>query len=319
MLALPALAFADRLPVDVQGAEALRARAARGDPKALEVAAKEFEAMVVQMMLKTMRSASLASEDDPLGGGAGLRLYRDLLDQHWAQRIAAGPGLGFADAMLRAMRQRERAPAPEIETGQVRADGANPGAAAARTETAPEGVATSSTAAATQPLSPSSLSGADARAEFMRRMGPYAEAAAARLGVPISFVLGHAGLESGWGKGEIRHPDGRASHNLFGIKAQRGWAGDVVETLTTEYRDGRAMKVVERFRAYPGYAEAFEDYARLLQRRYPEALAAGADPVRFAEGLAQGGYATDPRYAEKLAGVIAALARTPQVGPGATV
>lgn len=300
--ALPLLS--DRLPLDVQGAAALRARAARGDPKALEAAAKEFEAIVVQMMLKTMRATRLSGPDDPFAGDAALHLYRDLLDQHWAQRIAAGPGLGFADAMLRALRQREAViapPAPD-ENGFARrdADGANaPGMAQ---ETPRQGEKTAAPSTAAPPGAP--VAESDARADFLHRLWPHAEAAAARLGVPASFVLAHAALESGWGKSEPRHPDGRPSHNLFGIKAHRGWMGEAVENLTTEYRDGQAMKTVERFRAYPSYAEAFDDYARLLQRRYPDALAAGANPARFAAALARGGYATDPRYAEKLTAVL---------------
>ena len=52
-------------------------------------------------------------------------------------------------------------------------------------------------------------------------------------------------------------------------------------------------------------ASAFRDYAQLLATnpRYRAALNAGGDARAFAQGLAQGGYATDPAYAEKLAHV----------------
>jgi len=75
---------------------------------------------------------------------------------------------------------------------------------------------------------------------------------------------------------------------------------------TTEYVNGTAIKTVEKFRAYPSYADAFKDYANLLASnpRYAQVLNERADPAAFARGLQQAGYATDPNYAEKLTRVI---------------
>jgi flagellar protein FlgJ len=99
------------------------------------------------------------------------------------------------------------------------------------------------------------------------------------------------------------------SHNLFGIKASNAWKGRVVESMTTEYINGKPEKRIERFRAYDSYAQAFEDYARLLSQspRYADSVAMAASTgsvSTFAQGLQRGGYATDPRYAEKLSRVI---------------
>ena len=69
-----------------------------------------------------------------------------------------------------------------------------------------------------------------------------ANLAAQQSGVPARVILGQAALESGWGQREIKHPDGRTSHNLFGIKAGAGWKGQVVHVLTTEYEDGVAKR-----------------------------------------------------------------------------
>jgi len=129
----------------------------------------------------------------------------------------------------------------------------------------------------------------------------------AATGVPARFILAQAALESGWGDREIRDAAGQASHNLFGVKAGRGWSGEAVETTTTEYRQGVAMKLTQRFRSYADYGEAFADYADLLKRRIGEATAAGGDAEAFAKGLAEGGYATDPAYAGKLKAVIASV------------
>jgi flagellar protein FlgJ len=137
-------------------------------------------------------------------------------------------------------------------------------------------------------------------------MSPHARVAEGQTGVPARFVLGQAALESGWGAREIRAADGRNSFNLFGIKAGRGWNGPVIEATTTEYVNGLARRSVERFRAYGSYAEAFADHARLLQGnpRYAGVLSGSQDAVSFAAGMQRAGYATDPRYAEKLAQVI---------------
>jgi flagellar protein FlgJ len=116
-------------------------------------------------------------------------------------------------------------------------------------------------------------------------------------------VQAHAALESGWGQRPIRNVDGASSHNLFGIKAGGKWDGATSETATTEYVGGAAVKTSAKFRAYPDGAAAFRDYARMLldNPRYKGAIGAGSDANAFAQGLAKGGYATDPAYAAKLA------------------
>ncbi|MBB6562538.1 flagellar protein FlgJ [Acidovorax soli] len=138
--------------------------------------------------------------------------------------------------------------------------------------------------------------------EFLASIAPWARQAAQTLGVSADLVSAHAALESGWGQQPLRDAAGQNTHNLFGLKAQGGWQGARAEALTTEYEDGTALKKTEAFRSYPDYASAFGDYARLLQGspRYRAALNTGADAQAFAQGLARGGYATDPGYAAKL-------------------
>ena len=133
--------------------------------------------------------------------------------------------------------------------------------------------------------------------EFLATIEPWAADAARRLGVAPALVAAHAALESGWGQ----RPVG-SSNNLFGIKAGGQWQGAVAAATTTEYEQGVALKKVERFRSYPDQAAAFQDYASLLidNPRYQQALNTGSDARAFASGLARGGYATDPAYADKL-------------------
>lgn len=156
------------------------------------------------------------------------------------------------------------------------------------------------------PDSKPSVSRADPSA-FSQQHAPHAEAASAATGIPARFLLAQAALESGWGKREIRQADGSSSHNVFGLKAGAGWEGKTAEVMTTEYVNGAPQKTVQRFRAYESYGAAFSDYASMMAHspRYAQVLAGAADAQGFARGLQKAGYATDPRYAEKLVAVIA--------------
>ena len=138
---------------------------------------------------------------------------------------------------------------------------------------------------------------------FLDTIAPWAREAGERLGVAPELVQAHAALESGWGQRPLRDSAGDSTHNLFGLKAGGKWDGGVAESLTTEFEHGAAVKKTERFRAYPDQASAFRDYAQMLLEnpRYRGAIGAGNDARAFAEGLARGGYATDPQYATKLA------------------
>ncbi|KQP37170.1 flagellar assembly peptidoglycan hydrolase FlgJ [Pseudorhodoferax sp. Leaf274] len=158
----------------------------------------------------------------------------------------------------------------------------------------------------TAALAPGQAVPAAAQRDFLQAITPWAREAGAALGVAPELVAAHAALESGWGRRPLRGADGGDSHNLFGIKASGNWRGASVQALTTEYEDGAAQKTTEAFRAYPDHASAFRDYAQLLQGspRYQEALNTGSDAAAFAQGLARGGYATDPDYAAKLARVV---------------
>jgi flagellar protein FlgJ len=151
--------------------------------------------------------------------------------------------------------------------------------------------------------------GAPGQQAFLDSIAPWAREAAGQLGVAPELVSAHAALESGWGQRPLRTADGASANNLFGVKAGPGWTGAVSEAATTEYLHGAALKTSARFRAYPDQASAFRDYARMLldNPRFSGALGAGSDARAFAQGLARGGYATDPAYAEKLARVAGKL------------
>jgi flagellar protein FlgJ len=266
-----------------EGIAALR-RAARREahsPETLRRVAAEFEALFLQMILKNMRAAPLA--EDVLGGESSGH-YQDWLDAQLALTLAHRPGggLGIGRLLVEQLVQGQK-PQEAAAGGRVR-------------ESTEQKVARDGPGRAVAAITPEA---------FVRRLAPYAVRAAATLGVAPEALLAQAALESGWGRAEIRYPDGRPSHNVFAIKAGPDWPGARVPVSTLEYQDGIAVRRVEFFRAYGSYEEAFDDYVRLLSAnpRYAEALAAGSDPERFAAALQEAGYATDPVYARKLVAV----------------
>ncbi len=259
---------------DLAGLARLRAEA-RTDarsPEALRKAASQFEALFIQMVLKGMREAKLA---DGLFENEGNDHYRDMFDAQLSVSLSQGRGLGLADVIVRQLSQQ--------------------GGVAAPAPAPAEPLKMPPTSAAELGRSPES---------FVQTLWPHAQQAA-DLGVDPRALLAQAALETGWGQGAIRHADGRTSHNVFNIKATPDWRGERVRVATTEYENGVAVPRTAEFRAYGSYAEAFADYARVLQQpRYAEARRQGADPVAFGHALAGAGYATDPAYGRKLASVL---------------
>jgi flagellar rod assembly protein/muramidase FlgJ len=146
---------------------------------------------------------------------------------------------------------------------------------------------------------------ATSQQDFIAQLWPHAEAAGRELGVDPRTLIAHAALETGWGKNVPCNPDGTCSYNLFGVKATGRWHGAAVGVNTVEYQDGVAVRQRASFRSYDSPADSFRDYATLIKSspRYAAAVGSGNDAAAFANALQQGGYATDPNYASKLAAV----------------
>ena len=297
------------LALDARSLDALR-REASDDPRAtLRQAAGQFEALFMQQLLKSMRDAMPKSG---MFDGPGHETYVGMLDQQLAQSMANRPG-GLAEIIARQLERNLGAASRPQAAGNAQAPEAP--------RWAPPGQRASDAPSldpkASQALKESLEKRLDApQAAFVDRMWPHAIAAQRTTGVPAAFVVGQAALESGWGRHEIRHADGRSAHNLFGIKATGGWRGPTVDVTTTEYVDGKPVKAVERFRAYGSYAEAFRDWASLMSAsaRYGGVLREARSPEGFAQGLQRAGYATDPDYADKLESTIQRALRLARTG-----
>lgn len=87
------------MPVELFDAAALTDKANRsGDTKAVEAAAKDFEAVFVGQMLKPMWEGI---EADPMfGGGPGEDAFRDLLVQEYGKSMASTGNFGLSDSVM---------------------------------------------------------------------------------------------------------------------------------------------------------------------------------------------------------------------------
>jgi flagellar protein FlgJ len=286
--------LSNNFALDTKSLGDLKQSAKAGSPEALKGAATQFEAMFINMMMKSMRDAT---PQDGMLDNQQTKTFTTMLDQQMSQKLAKR-GIGLADVLVRQLSAQNMG-------AQALAIGGTPAAAGAALPAASDAVALMKTAGALPAEAPS-RSHAPHIQSFKERLTAHAEEAERATGIPAKFMLGQAALESGWGKREIRNADGSASHNLFGIKAGAGWKGKVATAVTTEYVNGRPHTRVEKFRAYASYAEGFKDYANLLSKnpRYEKVVASAGDASGFAHGLQRAGYATDPHYAAKLTRII---------------
>ena len=294
--------------LDFQGLGDLKARARLDQDAGLAEVSRQFESLLMHLMLKSMRQANLG--EGLLDNDQSL-FYRDMFDHQLALHMAESGGLGLAEMIERQLGGNQAAGEKAKESledyrGQVVEIAARQ-AVAVRTER-PEPTPQAAAAApreASENLDPAHWSAED----FVQRLWPWARSAAAELGLAPQALLAQAALETGWGRHLIRMADGSPSYNLFGIKAGPGWEGNRVAVDTLEYEQGVVSRKRASFRAYDSFEDSFRDYVAFLKTnpRYREALASTADSRDFFSALQRAGYATDPRYAEKINGVLARL------------
>jgi len=239
------------------------------------------------MMLKSMREAS--SGDGLFDSEAG-NAWRDMFDQQLSIQLSQhGNGLGIAQMLVRQL------------GGGTQPPGDGTAATSDDWQQRLNAVTSAAKNAGSRVLK---WLPQDAQ-DFVQKLAPYAQQAAEKLGVSVRAVLAQAALETQWGRHMPTHANGNTSNNLFGMKAGSSWDGDKVSVPTLEFEDGVAVRRHAQFRSYTNPGQSFDDYAQLIadNPRYAKALNHGDDVLGFARGLVNGGYATDPSYAQKLAAI----------------
>ncbi len=130
---------------------------------------------------------------------------------------------------------------------------------------------------------------------YIETFGHIAQEEMRQYGIPASITLAQGILESGSGKGKLT----LKTNNHFGIKCHKGWEGD------RDYHDDDAKG--ECFRKYLHPVHSFRDHSVFLstRARYASLFELRRDNYKgWARGLKKAGYATDPRYPQKVISII---------------
>jgi len=294
---------------DLHGLNSVKQAARKDDPEALKVVAKQFESMFISMVLKSMREATDVMASDMLSSNE-TKFYRDMHDQQLSLSLAESGGYGLADTLYQQLSaqlpQRARdftnVDVKPLDQSRRPVLPVTPASDDSSAEAADTTIPDSLKAPEPQNTGNDTSSGFNSPQDFIESLLPHAHQAAEQLGVEPRVLVAQAALETGWGRHMIQGENGRSSFNFFGIKASHGWQGDVADTTTHEYIEGRRLTITDRFRSYPDPASAFQDYVDFLMEnpRYRDALDQAADPAAYTQGLQQAGYATDPNYADKI-------------------
>lgn len=310
---------------DFEGLSRLRAKAANNPPEALRETAAQFEAIFIQMMLKSMRDASFG---DGLLDNRQSDFYRDIYDKQIALDMSAKGGLGLADMLIKQLGVK----ATDDGQGNGLSNGANNNIMNAKniisgmmaevkiddflaSRRASGGFGGLKVTQAAPQKSKNTMQKTDRNAgtdlfkdpvDFVKAVWKHAKTAASALGLAPEVLAAQAALETGWGKFLIRDGNGKSSNNFFGVKADNRWNGDKVSVNTVEYRNGIMKKENALFRAYHSIEDSFKDYVNFLKSnpRYKQVLSSGADNRSFTKELQRAGYATDPSYAEKINNIL---------------
>lgn len=149
---------------------------------------------------------------------------------------------------------------------------------------------------------------------FIQTVAEGAQEMQTETGISAALTIAQAILESGWGSSGLA----RMANNLFGMKTSLSgntWAGSawdgtsIYKKASYEYEGGRRVLRTSSFRSYPSISASIRDHAFYLlnakngsAKRY--AGISGADYKAAAKLLQRGGYATDPAYADQVAGIV---------------
>jgi flagellar protein FlgJ len=272
---------------DIQGLDQLRYD--KNSKSVKKEVAQQFEAILVQMVLSSMREANQTFSSG-LFGSEQMDMYEDMYDKQLSLAISKS-GVGFADIVEKSMDQYQ----------QVQPDTASKTPNYVPTNAEPVQPTASVLPPAPQPVEANTSF--TTPEDFVTRLWSSAKQAAAELGVAPEVLLAQAALETDWGKKIL--PVGKGaemSHNLFNIKTGSNWNGSTTTADVLEVKEGVLEKTKSTFRVYHSFMEGFMDYVRLIKQnpRYSDSMSKVGHPKEFVNALQQAGYATDQNYAEKV-------------------
>ncbi|WP_077341424.1 flagellar assembly peptidoglycan hydrolase FlgJ [Pseudocolwellia agarivorans] len=315
--------------LDVNGLNSVRQQSKSTDKTekeaALQSAAKQFEAIFMQMLLKSMRSAQEVLESDSPFNSESTKFYRDMHDQQMSLELSNNGSLGLSELIVRQLGGDSENFTPHTvlrgngnldSRGKNVFDLHNTREPLSKTIELDRQTNDNNTANIPKYLSKDGAKNINENTQllpefknpqdFVTAITDSAKQVEARLKIPFEVVIAQAALETGWGQKIIKTNQGESSNNLFNIKADSRWQGDKTSTETLEFQQGAMVKKREPFRVYSSIAESVNDYVNFLStnERYQPALEHSSNVEQFLHKLQSAGYATDPNYANKILGTL---------------
>lgn len=144
-----------------------------------------------------------------------------------------------------------------------------------------------------------------ARTDYIKKYSDAVIKASEGTGLFASLFMAQAVLESGNGTSSLASK----YNNHFGIKADKGWKGKIINLKTREVFNGNDIYIKDGFRWYDGEFESFTDRVKFLQanKRYKlNGVFTAKTPEEQADALQKAGYATSLNYASTLKSIIKA-------------
>lgn len=292
------IAYNTRIYTDIQGLSQLKYDKNHSAVK--KEVAQQFEAILMQMVLHSMRDASKIFSSD-LFGSNQMEMYQEMFDKQLSLMMS-NSNLGLASIIEKNI---DRLAPEQLETEKE-------GPTAMQQPSLVNNIITPHMKTPdysvdakehqqqekTDSVEKTNFSSPE---DFIKKLWTSAKTAAKLIGTSPEILLAQAALETNWGK-SILQDKGISSHNLFNIKADAGWKDKITQKLTLEQRNGILVKEKAEFKNYRSYLDSFMDYTKLLKNnlRYQEALDKGHDPIKFVHALQSAGYATDENYAQKI-------------------
>jgi flagellar protein FlgJ len=310
--------------LDVNGLNSIRQDAKSGDKaskkEALEQAAKQFEAIFMQMLMKSMRKAQEVLESDSPFNSESTKFYRDMHDQQMSLELSNNGALGLSELIVRQLGGDSENFTPH---NILRSDGNLDSRGSLRISEPAllNNISTVKDSSAHQDPSKDRQTNGSIAAQaasmmqspafeqpkdFVSALTADAKRVQDKIKVPFEVVIAQAALETGWGQKIIKTNSGESSNNLFNIKADSRWAGEKTHKETLEFENGAMVKKREPFRVYDSIGQSVDDYLNFLTKseRYQGALENSTNVEQFLHNLQSAGYATDPDYAKKIIGTL---------------
>jgi flagellar protein FlgJ len=310
--------------LDVNGLNSIRQDAKSGDKaskkEALEQAAKQFEAIFMQMLMKSMRKAQEVLESDSPFNSESTKFYRDMHDQQMSLELSNNGALGLSELIVRQLGGDSENFTPH---NILRSDGNLDSRGSLRISEPAllNNISTVKDSSAHQDPSKDRQTNGSIAAQaasmmqspafeqpkdFVSALTADAKRVQDKIKVPFEVVIAQAALETGWGQKIIKTNSGESSNNLFNIKADSRWAGEKTHKETLEFENGAMVKKREPFRVYDSIGQSVDDYLNFLTKseRYQGALENSTNVEQFLHDLQSAGYATDPDYAKKIIGTL---------------